>query len=67
MFQPGAQVTLTGDTSYVRQIDYDEKKDILHIGTHAGRSDFRRMVRINSTTEGVTTAISAYDGFIAEQ
>ena len=67
MFQPGAQVTLTGNTSYVRQIDYDEKKDILHIGTHAGRSDFRRMVRINSTTEGVTTAISAYDGFIAEQ
>ena len=43
------------------------KKDILHIGTHAGRSDFRRMVRINSTTEGVTTGISAYDGFIAEQ
>jgi len=24
-------------------------------------------VRINSTTEGVTTGISAYDGFIAEQ
>ena len=43
------------------------KKQILSIGTHDGRSDFRRLVRINSTTEGVTTAISAYDGFIAEQ
>ena len=67
MFQPGAQVTLTGDNSYIRQMDYDEKKHILHVGTHAGRSDFRRLVRINSTTEGVTTGISAYDGFIAEQ
>ena len=67
MFEPNAKVTLTGNNSYTRQMDYDEKKHILHVGTHAGRSDFRRLVRINSTTEGVTTGISAYDGFIAEQ
>jgi len=67
MFQPGAQVTLSGSTNLVRAMDYDEKKQILHIGTHDGRSDFNRLVRINSTTEGVTTGISAYDGFIAEQ
>ena len=67
MFAPGAKVTLAGNTNQVRAMDYDEKKQILHIGTHDGRSDFRRLVRINSTTEGVTTAISAYDGFIAEQ
>ena len=67
MFQPGAQVTLAGSTNLVRAMDYDEKKQILHIGTHDGRSDFRRLVRINSTTERVDTAISAYDGFIAEQ
>ena len=67
MFQPGAQVTLAGSTNLVRAMDYDEKKQSLSIGTHDGRSDFRRLVRINSTTEGVTTAISAYDGFIAEQ
>ena len=48
-------------------MEYDEKKHILHLGTSSGRSDFRRLVRINSTTEGVTTGISAYDGFIAEQ
>ena len=67
MFAPGAQVTLAGSTNLVRAMDYDEKKQILHIGTHDGRSDFRRLVRINSTTERVDTAISAYDGFIAEQ
>ena len=67
MFEPNAKVTLTGDNSYTRQMDYDEKKHILHVGTHAGRSDFRRLVRINSTTEEVNTGISAYDGFIAEQ
>ena len=67
MFQPGAKVTLTGNNSYTRQMDYDEKKHILHVGTHAGRSDFRRLVRINSTTEEINTGISAYDGFIAEQ
>ena len=67
MFQPPAQVTLAGTTNLVRAMDYDEKKQILHIGTHDGRSDFNRLVRINSTTEGVTTGISAYDGFIAEQ
>ena len=67
MFQPGAKVTLTGNTSYNRQMEYDEKKHILHVGTHAGRSDFRRLVRINNTTEEINTGISAYDGFIAEQ
>ena len=67
MFQPGAKVTIAGGTSYARQMEYDEKKHILHLGTNQGRSDFRRLVRINSTTEGVTTGISAYDGFIAEQ
>ena len=67
MFEPNAKVTLIGNNSYTRQMDYDEKKHILHVGTHDGRSDFRRLVRINSTTEGVTTGISAYDGFIAEQ
>ena len=67
MFQPNAKVTIAGGTSYARQMEYDEKKHILHLGTNQGRSDFRRLVRINSTTEGVTTGISAYDGFIAEQ
>ena len=67
MFEPNAKVTIAGSTSYARQMEYDEKKHILHLGTSSGRSDFRRLVRINSTTEGVTTGISAYDGFIAEQ
>jgi len=67
MFEPNAKVTIAGNTSYARQMEYDEKKHILHLGTNQGRSDFRRLVRINSTTEGVTTGISAYDGFIAEQ
>ena len=46
---------------------YDKVKDILHVGTPTGRSDFRGLNRINSTTKAVNTAISASDGLIAEQ
>ena len=36
-------------------------------GTSSGRSEFRGLNRINNTTTAVTTAISASDGFVAEQ
>ena len=67
LFQPNAKAFIYGSSSAVTAIGYDEKKDIYHIGTSSGRSDFSGLSRINNTTTAVTTAISAYDGLIAEQ
>ena len=51
----------------ITALAYDEKTNLLHVGTSSGRSDFNGLRRINNTTEAVTTAISAYDGSIAQQ
>ena len=67
LFQPNAKAFLYGSSSAVTAIGYDEKKEIYHVGTSSGRSDFSGISRINNTTTAVTTAISAYDGLIAEQ
>ena len=73
LFQPNAKCTLTGaphvgtTSTNIKALGYDKVKDILHVGTPTGRSDFRGLSRINSTTTAVTTAISASDGLIAEQ
>ena len=67
LFQPNAKAFLYGSSSAVTAIGYDEKKEIYHVGTSSGRSDFSGLSRINNTTTAVTTAISAYDGLIAEQ
>ena len=48
-------------------VKYDSTRDVLHLGTSAGRSDFVGLRRINNTTTAVTTAISASDGLIVEQ
>ncbi len=67
LFQPNAKATLYGTSNAVTAISYDDTKHLLHVGTSAGRSDFQGLCRINNTTTAVTTAISASDGFIAEQ
>ena len=67
LFQPNAKAFLYGSSSGVTAIGYDEKKEIYHVGTSSGRSEFSGLSRINNTTTAVTTAISAYDGLIAEQ
>ena len=73
LFQPNAKCTLTGaphvgtSSTNIKALGYDKVKDILHVGTPSGRSDFRGLNRINSTTTAVNTAISASDGLIAEQ
>ena len=67
LFRAGAKCCLGGTDSTARAIDYDRSTDLLHVSTNTERSAFRRLVRINRTTEEVNTAISAYDGFIAEQ
>ena len=67
LFHENSQVTLYGTSSDVKAIAYDEKTEMIHIGTASGRSDFQGLARINNTTTAVTTAISAHDGFIVEQ
>ena len=67
LFHENSQVTLYGTSSDVKAIAYDEKTELIHIGTSSGRSDFQGLARINNTTTAVTTAISAHDGFIVEQ
>ena len=67
LFQENAKATLYGSSDAVTALAYDEVTDRLHVGTSSGRSDFRGLRRINNTTAAVTTAISAYDGLIAQQ
>ena len=67
LFQENAKATLYGSSDAVTALAYDEVTEQLHVGTSAGRSDFRGLRRINNTTTAVTTAISAHDGFIVEQ
>ena len=67
LFQPHAKCTVYGTSDDVNAIGYDSTKEILHMGTSDGRSDFSGLVRINNTTQGITTGISASNGLIAEQ
>ena len=50
MFDAGAQVSMLGNSNNMLGLDYDPNTGILHTGNLSGRSDFRKLVRINSTT-----------------
>ena len=67
LFQDGAQATLYGTSDAVTALAYDEKTELLHVGTASGRSDFSGLRRINNTTTAITTSISAHNNLIAEQ
>ena len=67
LFQDGAQATLYGTSDAVTALAYDDKTELLHVGTSGGRSDFAGLRRINNTTTAVTTSISASNNLIAEQ
>jgi hypothetical protein len=67
LFNVNAKATLYGSSDTVTALAFDDSHDILHVGTSAGRSEFRGLNRINNTTTAVTTAISASDGLVAEQ
>jgi hypothetical protein len=67
LFQENAQATLYGSSDAVTALAHDPDTDLLHVGTSAGRSVFSGLSRINNTTTGVTTAISAANGVIGEQ
>jgi hypothetical protein len=67
LFQENAKATLYGSSDEVTALAYDDTTNLLHVGTSAGRSEFQGLRRINNTTDAVTTAISASNGFVAEQ
>ena len=67
LFAENAKCTLYGSSDSVTGLAYDDKTNIIHAGTSAGRSEFQGIQRINNTTTAVTTAISASDGLVAEQ
>ena len=67
LFQENSKATLYGSSDAVTALGYDDTTNILHVGTSDGRSDFQGLRRINNTTVGITTAISASNELVAEQ
>ena len=67
LFAPNAKCTIYGTSSDVNAISYDDGTGIIHAGTGQGRSEFNGFVRINNTTDAISTAISASNGLIVEE
>jgi trimeric autotransporter adhesin len=67
LFQDNAQATLYGTSDAVTALAYDDKTNLLHVGTSSGRSIFQGLRRIDNTTTAVGTAISAYDSLVVEE
>ena len=66
LFHDNAKCTLIGTNSNITTVAHDDTTKILYVGTGSGRSDFRELKRINSTTEAIGSAISASNGLVAE-
>ena len=67
LYRENAKCTISGATSAVTALGFDDSTDTAYVGTASGRSDFHGLNRINSTTTAVTTKISASNGLVAEQ
>jgi hypothetical protein len=67
LFQENAKATLYGSSDAVTALAYDHDTELLHVGTSAGRSEFQGLNRVNNTTDAVSAAISASNGFIVEE
>jgi hypothetical protein len=67
LFQENAKATLYGSSNAVTALAYDDDTNLLHAGTSAGRSVFQGLRRVDNTTDAVSTAISASNGFIVEE
>jgi len=66
LFVENAKATLYGSSDAVTALAYDDDTELLHVGTSAGRSEFQGLRRVNNTTDAVSEAISASNGFIVE-
>ena len=67
LFAPNAKCTIYGTSSDVNAVAYDDGTGILHAGTGQGRSEFNGFVRINNTTDAISTAVSASNGIVVEE
>ncbi len=67
LFQENAKAVLHGTSDAVTALAFDDTTNLLHVGTSAGRSVFQGLRRVDNTTTGVTSAISASNGLVAEQ
>jgi hypothetical protein len=67
LFATNAKATLYGTSDAVTALAYDDDTELLHVGTSAGRSEFQGLRRVNNTTDAVSAAISASNGFIVEE
>jgi len=67
LYQENTKATLYGSSDAVTGLAYDDITTTLHAGTSAGRSEFQGLCRINNTTVGITSTISASNGFVAEK
>ena len=67
LFKKNAKCTLYGSSNVITALAYDRGTGIYHVGTSAGRSDFRGLERINNTTTPITHTIAADDGMIVER
>lgn len=67
LFQAGVKACLYGSSNSVTALAYDDSTEYLHVGTSSGRSVFDGLRRIENTTTGVSTAISASNGLVVEQ
>jgi hypothetical protein len=66
LFATNAKATIYGTSNNPLAIAYDDSTELLHVGTSAGRSEFQGLNRVNNTTDAVSAAISASNGFIVE-
>ena len=71
LFQDNAKCSLAGSSDNMYGMDYDSSTGILHTGNNYGRSDFRKLIRINSHNKplvlGSSHNIAAEGGLVAEQ
>ena len=68
LFVAGAKAVLTGglgSSHRVKDIDYDTRTNTLHATGQYGTSEFKRLVRINNTTNP-SSLVSAQGGMVAE-
>jgi hypothetical protein len=67
LFQTNAKATIAGTSDAVTALAYDDDTELLHVGSSWGRSVFQGLNRVEYSTDVVTTAISASNGFIVEE
>ena len=67
LFQENAKAVLYGTSDAVTALAFDDTTNLWHVGTSAGRSVFQGLRRVDNTTTGVTTAISASNGLVVDQ